>query len=82
MQKNLLEHTYNVCTCTSFGAACLETQIYFFQFIHPNKVYLPPIHQFPSFSISGHMTCHVIIIKRKGTKKPQAQDLLLVACER
>ena len=68
MQKNLLEHTYNVCTCTSFGAAYLEIPIYFFQFIYPNKVYLPPIHQFPSFSIFGHMECHMIIIKCKGTK--------------
>ena len=40
-------------------------------FVHPNKVNSPPIRQFPSFSIFGHVTCHVTIIKREGTRKPQ-----------
>ena len=30
----------------------------------------PPIRKFPSFSIFGHVTCHVIIIKREGARKP------------
>ena len=30
-----------------------------YQFIYPNKVNLPQIHQFPSFLIFGHVTCHV-----------------------
>ena len=31
--------------------------------IHLNKVNLPPVWQFPLFSIFGHMTCHLTIIK-------------------
>ena len=30
----------------------------------------PPICKFPSFSIFGHVTCHVTIIKREGARKP------------
>ena len=41
------------------------------QFVYRNKEISPPIRQFPSFSIFGHVTCHVNIIKRKGTRKPQ-----------
>ena len=41
------------------------------QFIYRNKVISPPIRQFPSFSIFGHVT----IFKRQGSRKPQ--DLLL-----
>ena len=37
------------------------------QFIYPNKVNLPPIRQFPSFSTFGH--------ERYGARRPQ--DLLL-----
>ena len=35
-----------------------------YQFVLPNKVNSPPIRQFPSFSIFGHVTCHLTIIKR------------------
>ena len=45
------------------------------QFTYPNKVNSPPIRQFPLFSIFGHVTCHVTIIKRSGARRPQ--DLLL-----
>ena len=41
------------------------------QFTYPNKVNSPPIRQFPLFSIFGHVTCHVTIIKRSGTRRPQ-----------
>ena len=41
------------------------------QFTYPNKVNWPPIRQFPLFSIFGHVTCHVTIIKRSGTRRPQ-----------
>ena len=34
------------------------------QFVYPNKINSPAIRQLPSFSIFGHVTCHVIIIKR------------------
>ena len=34
------------------------------QFVYPNKVKSPPIIQFPSFSFVGHVSCHVVIIKR------------------
>ena len=34
------------------------------QFIYPNKVNSPPIRQFPSFSIFGHVTCHMTIFKQ------------------
>ena len=34
------------------------------QFIYPNKVNSPSIPQFPSVSIFGHVTCHMIIFKR------------------
>ena len=34
------------------------------QFIYRNKEISPPIRQFPSFSIFGHVTCHVTIFKR------------------
>ena len=37
---------------------------YKFQVVYPNKVNSLPIRQFPSFSISGHLTYHVIIMKR------------------
>ena len=42
-----------------------------YQFVYLNKVNSPPICQFPSFSTFGQATCHVIIIKRYGTRKPQ-----------
>ena len=42
-----------------------------YQFVYLNKVNSPPIRQFPSFSTFGHETCHVIIIKRHSTRKPQ-----------
>ena len=42
------------------------------QFVCPNKINSPPIRQFSSVSIFGHVT----IIKRQGTRKPQ--DLLFV----
>ena len=29
------------------------------QFVYPNKSISPPIRQFASFSIFGHLTCHV-----------------------
>ena len=45
------------------------------QLVYPNKVNRPPIRQFPPFSIFGHVTCHVAIFKRSGTRKPH--DLLL-----
>ena len=45
------------------------------QFVCPNKVNSPPFRQFSSFQIVGHATCHVTLIKRRGTTKPQ--DLLL-----
>ena len=35
-----------------------------YEFVHRNEVNSPPIRQFPSFSIFGHVTCHVTIIKR------------------
>ena len=45
------------------------------QFVYPNKVNSPPIRQFPSFSINGHLTCHVTMITMiKAQEKPQ--DLL------
>ena len=34
------------------------------QFVYPNKVNSLPIRHFPSFSIFGHVTCHMTIIKR------------------
>ena len=37
---------------------------------HLNKVNSPPIRQFPSFSIFGHVRCHVTIIKREVARKP------------
>ena len=40
------------------------------QFVYPNKVNSPPIRQFPTFEIFGHVTCHMTIIKRLGTRKP------------
>ena len=46
------------------------------QLIYPEKVNSPPIRQFPSFSIFGHVTCHVTIINGYVTRRPQ--DLLLV----
>ena len=42
-----------------------------YQFVYLNKVNSPPIRQFPSFSTFGQATCHVIIIKRYSTRKPQ-----------
>ena len=41
------------------------------QFVCPNKENLSQFGQFPSISIFGHVTCHVTIIKRYGTRKPQ-----------
>ena len=35
-----------------------------YQFVYRNKLNSRPIRQFPSFSIFGHVTCHVTIIKR------------------
>ena len=35
-------------------------------FVYPNKVNSPPIRQFLSFSIFGHVTCHVTIFKRSA----------------
>ena len=35
-----------------------------YQFVFPNKVNWQSIRQFPSFSIFGHVTCHLTIIKR------------------
>ena len=51
----------------------LDMFIFFqkYQFVYLNKVNSPPIRQFSSFSIFGHATCHVIIIKRYGSRKPQ-----------
>ena len=46
-----------------------------YQCVCRNKVNWPPIRQFPSFSIFGHVACHVTIIKREGKRKPQ--DILL-----
>ena len=43
-------------------------------FLSSNKSNSPPIRQIPSFSIFGHLTCHVIM-SRWGTRKPQ--DMLL-----
>ena len=34
------------------------------QFIYPKNVNSPSIRQYPSFSIFGHVKCHVTIIKR------------------
>ena len=34
------------------------------EFVYPIKVNTPPIPQFPSFQIVGHVTCHLTIIKR------------------
>ena len=34
------------------------------QFVYRKKGISPPIRQLPSFSIFGHVSCHVIIIKR------------------
>ena len=45
------------------------------QFVYTNKINSPPIRQFPPLSIFGHAMCHVTVIKRLGTRKPQ--DLLL-----
>ena len=42
-----------------------------YRFVYRKEGNSPPIRQFPSFSIFGHVT----IIKRQGTRKPQ--DLLL-----
>ena len=44
------------------------------QLVYPNKVNSPPIRQFPTFLIFGHVTSHVTIIKRWGTTK--SQDIL------
>ena len=46
-----------------------------YQSVYRNKVNSPPIRQFPSVSIFGHLTCHVTIIRREDTRKPE--DLLL-----
>ena len=45
------------------------------QFIYPKKVNSPPIRQFTSFPIFGHVTCHVTIINGCATRRPQ--ELLL-----
>ena len=42
-----------------------------YQFVYRNKLNSRPIRQFPSFSIFGHVTCHVTIIKPLGTRTPQ-----------
>ena len=34
------------------------------QFVYPNKVNSPPTRQFPSFSMFGHVSRHVAMIKR------------------
>ena len=36
------------------------------QFTYTNKGNSPPMRKFPSFSIFGHVTCHVTISKRQG----------------
>ena len=36
------------------------------QFIYTNKGNSPPMRKFPSFSIFGHVTCHVTISERQG----------------
>ena len=41
------------------------------QFVYTNKINSPPIRQFPPLSIFGHAICHVTVIKRLGTRKPQ-----------
>ena len=45
-----------------------------YRFVYRNEVNSPSIRQFPLCSIFGHVTCHVTIIERLGTRKPQ--DLL------
>ena len=45
------------------------------QFVYTNKINSPPIRQFRPLSFFGHAMCHVTVIKRLGTRKPQ--DLLL-----
>ena len=41
------------------------------QFVYTNKINSPPIRQFFPLSIFGHAMCHVPVIKRLGTRKPQ-----------
>ena len=41
------------------------------QFVYTNKINSPPIRQFPPLSIFGHAMCHVTVIKRLGSRKPQ-----------
>ena len=41
------------------------------QFVYKNKVNSPPIRQYPSFSIFGHVTCQVTIIERQAQENPK-----------
>ena len=47
------------------------------QLVYPNKANCPPIRQFPSFSIFGHVTCHVTIFKRSGTRNLKTKKIIL-----
>ena len=39
-----------------------------YQFVYPNKVNSPPIREFPSFSIFGHVTRHVTVRHKKTSR--------------
>ena len=50
------------------------------QFVYTNKINSPPIRQFFPLSIFGHAMCHVPVIKRLGTRKPQDLPLGKNSC--